>query len=164
MTTAALIVDVLTILSHYGQTTVAQIQANLASTGTNATGKTSRSLRFEVSAKGDKQILQVIGGRKYFMTVETGRKATPQYTKPSSAFVQDIKEWMDAKGIDGPAYGIAKAIHQRGTKLFQQGGRRNIVSNVIDDTLIDQISKDILSQFATEYLKSTVKIYGSNGN
>lgn len=159
-----LIVDVLTILSQYGQSTVAQIQANLSATGTNATGKTSRSLRFEVSAKGDTQFLQVIGGRKYFMTVETGRKATPQYTKPSTEFVAAIKEWMEAKGIDGPAYGIAKAIHQRGTKLFQQGGRKSIVSNVINQGLIDQISKDILAQFATAYLKSTVKIYGGNGN
>lgn len=160
----ALIVDVLTILSQHGQSTVAQIQANLASTGTNATGKTSRSVRFEVSAKGDKQVLHVIGGRRYFMTVETGRKATPQYQKPSAAFVQAIKEWMGAKGIEGPAYGIAKAIHQRGTKLFQQGGRKSIVSNVITDTLIDQISKDILSQFATAYLKSTVKIFSSGSN
>lgn len=109
-------------------------------------------------------MLQVIGGRKYFMTVETGRKATPQYQKPSTEFVQAIKEWMDAKGIDGPAYGIAKAIHQRGTKLFQQGGRKSIVSNVINETLIDQISKDILSQFATTYLKSTVKIFDSVSN
>lgn len=149
----------LTILSSYGQSTVAQIQANLSATGTNASGKTSRSLRFEVREHGDKQILQVIGGRKYFMTVETGRKATPQYTKPSAAFVKSIKEWMEAKGIQGPAYAIAKSIHQKGTKLFQKGGRMDIVSNVVTQDLVDRISKDILSQFSTEYLKSIVKIY-----
>lgn len=143
---------------------MAQIQANMASTGTNATGKTSRSLRFEVSAKGDTQFLQVIGGRKYFMTVETGRKATPQYTKPSTEFVAAIKEWMEAKGIDGPAYGIARSIHQKGTKLFQQGGRKSIVSNVVNQELVGRISKDILAQFATAYLKSTVKIFSSGSN
>lgn len=164
MTIAALIVDVLTILSNYGQSTVAQIQQNLATTGTNATGKTSRSLRFEVQEKGDKQILLVIGGRKYFMTVETGRKATPQFTKPSTEFVASIKEWMSAKGIEGPAYGIAMAIHQRGTKLFQTGGRRDIVSNVVNQSLVDQISKDVLAQFATAYLQSTVTIFNSGSN
>lgn len=151
-------------MSKYGQSTVAQIQANLSATGTNATGKTSKSLRFEVSEKDDTQILTVIGGRKYFMTVETGRKATPQYKNPSTEFVAAIKEWMEAKGIQGPAYGIAKSIHQKGTKLFQQGGRKSIVSNVINQGLVDQISAEILSQFSTAYLQSTVKIYGGNVN
>lgn len=154
----------LAILSNYGQSTVAQIQANLSATGTNATGKTSRSLRFEVSEKGDKQILQVIGGRKYFMTVETGRKATPNYDKPSTQFVQAIKEWAEAKGVEGSPYAIARTIHQKGTKLFQKGGRKDIVSNVVTADLISSISKDILSQFATEYLKSTVKIFNSGSN
>lgn len=159
-----MIVDLLTILSRYGQSTVAQIQANMATTGTNATGKTSRSLRFEVREQGDKQILQVIGGRKYFMTVETGRKATPQFDKPSAQFVQAIKEWAEAKGVEGSPYAIAKSIHKKGTKLFQQGGRQSIVSNVVNQSLIDEISKDVLSQFATAYLKSIVKIYGGNVN
>lgn len=108
----------------------------------------------------------MIGGRKYFMTVETGRRPTPQFTKPSSEFVKAIREWMAAKGLQGPAYGIAKAIHQKGTKLHQAGGRKDIVSNAINQSLIDSISNDVLSQFATEYLKSTVNIFtgGSNTN
>lgn len=160
-----MIVDVLSILSKYGQSTVAQIQQNLSSTGTNATGKTSQSLRFEVKDDGEKQILTVIGARQYFMTVETGRRATPQYKNPSSEFVAAIKEWMSAKGIQGPAYSIAKSIHQKGTKLFQSGGRQDIVTNVINQGLYDTISKDLLEQFANTYLENTVKIFhGSNSN
>lgn len=156
-----MIVDTIAILSKYGQSTVAQIQQNLASTGTNATGKTSQSLRFEVEDDDDRQTLTVIGARKYFMTVETGRKATPQFKNPSTEFVASIKEWMEAKGIEGPAYAIAKAIHQRGTKLFRDGGRKDIVSSVINASLYEAISKDLLAQFASTYLENVVKTYHS---
>lgn len=158
-----MIVDVLSILSQYGQSTVAQIQQNLASSGTNATGKTSRSLRFEVINQVDKQILHVIGARPFFMTVETGRKATPSY-KPSPEFVQAIKEWADAKGVEGSPYAIAQAIHNKGTKLFQKGGRHDIVGSVINQTLIDNISKDILSKFAAAYLDKTVNFFAIGTN
>lgn len=154
----------LSILSGYGQSTVAHIQKNLAATGTNATGKTSRSLRFEVKEQDDKQTLTVIGARRFFMTVETGRKATPQYSNPSTEFVAAIKQWMEAKGIEGPAYAIAKSIHQKGTKLFRSGGRKDIVSSVINQSLYDTISKDLLQQFATTYLSNTVKLFGSGSN
>ena len=153
----------LAILSQNGTSIVDQIRQNLASTGTNATGKTSRSLRFEVTQTTDKQVLRVIG-KPFFNVVETGRKATPQYTKPSQEFVNAIKEWAQAKGIPGAAYAIAKSIHKKGTKLFQVGGRSDIVSNVINQTLIDKISKDVLDKFAAEYLKNAANIFTSGRN
>lgn len=162
LTIAALVVDTLQILSQYGNSVVAQIQRNLAATGTNATSKTSRSLRFEVKDEGLKQTLKVLG-RPYFMVVETGRRPTPQYTKPSKSFVASIKEWADTKGMGKFAYGIALSIHQKGTKLFRDGGRTDIVSNVVNPELTAQISKDILIKFADHYLKNAVKI-GSNVN
>jgi len=158
-----MIVDVISILSKYGQSTVAQIQQNLASTGTNATGKTSRSLRFEVVNKGDVQTLTVIGARPFFMTVETGRKATPSY-KPSAEFVATIKAWMTVKGVEGSPYAIALSIHRKGTRLFQRGGRHDIVDNVVNQSLIDTISKDILTKFATAYLTHTVNFFASGSN
>lgn len=155
-----MIVDTLQILSQYGNSVVAQIQQNLASTGTNATSKTSRSLRFEVKDEGTTQTLTVLG-KPFFMVVETGRKPTPQYTKPSKAFVASIKEWADTKGKGKFAYGIAISIHQKGTKLYRDGGRTDIVSNVVNPELTAQITKDILVKFADHYLKNLVQI-GSN--
>jgi hypothetical protein len=132
----------------------------MASTGTNATGKTSRSLRFEVTQTSDSQTLRIIG-KPFFNVVETGRKATPQYTKPSQDFVNAIREWANAKGVPGAAYAIAKSIHKKGTKLFQQGGRTDIVSSVINPTLIESISKSVLDKFAAEYLKNAANIFSS---
>jgi len=155
------IVELLDILSKYGNSTVAQIQSNLSATGTNATGKTSRSVHFEVKNEGFKQTLRILA-KPYFMVVETGRKPTPQYTKPSKAFVASIKEWADTKGLGKFAYGIALSIHQKGTKLFRDGGRQDIVSGVVNDQLTDQISKDILARFADHYLKNAVTIVTNN--
>jgi hypothetical protein len=158
-----LFVDVLSILSQTGNTVVDQIRQNLASTGTNATGRTSASLRFEVIDQTDTQILRIIG-KPFFKVVETGRKDTPQYTKPSKEFVEDIKQWCIARGIEEKAaYGIAISIHQKGTKLFRSGGREDIFSNVITDDFVSDLSKSILSQFTNEYLKNVVKIT-SSGN
>jgi len=159
-----LFVDVLTILSQTGNTVVDQIRQNLASTGTNATGKTSSSLRFEVIDQTDTQILRIIG-KPFFKVVETGRKPTPEYTKPSKEFVESIKEWCRARGKEEKAaYGIALSIHQKGTKLFRSGGREDIFSNVITDDFVDGISKAVLGQFTNEYLKNVVKITSSGTN
>lgn len=163
MTIAALVVDVLPILQQYGNSAVEQIRANLASTGTNATGKTSRSLRYEVIVQANTVTLKVIG-KPFFTVVETGRKATPQYDKPSKEFVASIMEWAKAKGVPGAAYAIAKSIHQKGTKLHRSGGREDIYSSVVNDTLIDKISKDLMDKFAKEYLKNAVNIFSSGTN
>lgn len=157
-----MIVDLIQILSKWGNSTVAQIRANMSSTGTDATGKTSQSLRYEVTQEGSKTILKVLG-KPFFMVVETGRKATPQYTKPSEQFVESIKKWITARGkSELSAYGIAKSIHQHGTKLWQQGGRKDIVSNVVNESLTQAISKDILTQFSQEYVKQANLVFNNN--
>jgi hypothetical protein len=154
-----LIAEILSILSNYGQSTTDQIKAVIP----KKTGKTARSVRFEVKDNGDKATLKIVG-RPYFMTVQTGRKATPQFTKPSKEFVDNIREWLQASGSDqGAAYAIARSIHQKGTKLWQQGGN-TIISNIVNESLTDKISQDVLKEFAKYYLVSTVKIFDGNSN
>lgn len=147
------------ILTSQGNSVISQIKENLASTGTNATGETGNSLRLEVKNEGFKQILKIYG-RPYFMTVETGRKPTPEY-KPSQQFVASIKKWMEAKNVEGSAYGIAQAIHKKGSKLFREGGRTDIVSNVVGESFVQSISKEILDKFAKEVLRNTVTLFNS---
>lgn len=151
--------ELIAILNQYGSSTVEKIRQNLASTGTNATGKTSQSLRYEVTNNGSKATLKVLG-KPYFAIVETGRKPTPEYTKPSVEFVNSIKEWLRARGgNEKSAYGIAKSIHKRGTKLYRNGGRKDIISNVVNQDLVDRISLDLLNKFAQQFLAQTVKIF-----
>jgi hypothetical protein len=102
-------------------------------------------------------------GKPFFAVVETGRKPTPSY-KPSKAFVASIKEWMDAKGKTGSAYAIAQSIHKKGTKLFREGGRSDIYSNVINQNLTDKISLDLLNKFAQQFMISVVKLFSDGNN
>lgn len=145
-------VDLIQILNPIGNSVVTRIQQNLASTGSNASGKTSQSLRFTVTQEGEVVTLQVTG-RPFFMTVETGRKATPTY-KPSKAFVDRIQEWMKARGLPGKAYAIAQAIHKKGTKLHRTGGRKDIVSSVINPGLYTEINEATLKYFVNKYVDS----------
>lgn len=159
-----MVVDLITILNQYGNSTVEQIRRNLASTGTNASGKTSQSLRYEVTQVGERINLKIIG-KPYFAVVETGRKPTPQYTKPSEDFVSSIRSWLQSRGKDqSAAYAIAKDIHAKGTQLFRDGGRNDIFSNVINQDLTDRISSDALKTFANLLQTNIRSIYGSNSN
>lgn len=146
------VTDLIQILNPIGNSVVTQIQQNLAATGSNASGQTSRSVRFTLTQEGDIIKFQITG-RPFFMTVETGRKATPSY-KPSKAFVDRIQEWMKAKGLPGKAYAIAAAIHKKGTELHRQGGRKDIVSNVINESLYAKISEATLKYFVDRYVNS----------
>lgn len=118
------------ILDDAGQRYVKEIRDNLASTGTDATGETSRSVGYEVYQEGSKVILEVYGGRPYFATVETGSR--PSKKNPSPKMVESIKTWAGVRGILASAYAIAKNILKYGSKLWQRGGRRNIYSNVAE--------------------------------
>lgn len=153
-----MIVNTIAILNQYGTTLVSELKQAIS--GHSATGQTARSLRFEVKREGTKDILKVYG-RPYIMALQTGRKATPQYTKPSFAFVKNIKDWLQAKGGDtNLAYAIAKSIHKKGTI-----GTPGIITNVVDSQ-VALIEKDILKQFADQYLFNVVEFFkrGNNSN
>lgn len=153
--------EIISILNQYGTSTVEKIRQNLSSTGTTASGKTSQSLRYEVTQEGTKATLKVIG-KPFFAVVETGRKPTPE-KKPSPDFVTNIREWLQARGKETrPAYGIALSINKKGTKLFRDGGRQDIYSNVINQNLVDKISLDLLNKFAQQFMTNVVKLF-TNG-
>lgn len=149
--------EIISILNQYGASTVEQIRQNLSSTGTNATGKSAQSLRYEVKNEGLKATLRVVG-KPFFAVVETGRKPTPSYN-PSENFVKSIQEWLDAKGKTGSAYGLAQYIHKHGSKLWREGGRSDIYSNLINQNLTDKISLDLLNKFAQQFMINVVKLF-----
>jgi len=156
LTTAALIVNTLAILSQQGNTLVQQLKEAIAPR--SATGKSAASLQFTVHREGTKDILEITG-KPFIMAIETGRKPTPQYNKPSVQFVASIKEWLQAKGGDtNLAYAIAKSIHQKGTK-----GTPGIISGPID-LMVALIQKDILDQFAKQWMFNVVQFVSDNRN
>lgn len=122
------------------------IQRHIAA-GQKASGRTAKSLHVEVKTGEG-----ILWGKSPFGVLETGRKAG----KVPSNFTGIIKQWLKDKGIqatpipyktDRPhkytpqergqntlTYFIARKIAKSGTKLFRDGGRSDIYSNVIPIT------------------------------
>ena len=123
------------ILHEAGNDYVRAIRDNLASTGTDATGETSKSVGYEVYQNGDKWTLNVYGGRPFFPTVETGSK--PSKKKPSPKMIDKIKTWAGVRGILASPWAVAKNILKYGSKLWQRGGRRDIYSNVAERSFLE---------------------------
>lgn len=131
------------------------IRINLGRTGTNATLETSQSLRSEITKEGAITRMKLFG-RPYFFTVETGRKPTPG-KKPSRLMIERITEWTQARGISEEAvWAIAVKIQEKGTKLWQNGGRDDIVPPAVDE-FINNVSLGLLDERASEF---QIKIRG----
>lgn len=137
------------LLGEKGQKLVNDIQRNLAAAGKNATGETARSLKFSIEQNGSVTRF-VLTGRPFFNVVQTGRRPTPE-KKPSREIITRITAWVKAKNIDLSAvWGIATKIQQEGTKLWQEGGRTDIINPAVDD-FINNVSREILANEAEEF-------------
>lgn len=129
-----------------------QIIANIDTAGEKATGATQQSLRVDIT-----DLTGTLYGRAYFATVETGRR--PGKMPP----VATIKEWIEAKGlhiepmeynrkpserwqpkytpleraINRRAWAIAYKIGREGSRLYRDGGRTDIYTRPIEDTVAE---------------------------
>jgi hypothetical protein len=113
--------------------------------GQVASGRTIASLKVEITEDGG-----VLWGRSPFGTLETGRKPG----KVPAGFWKIIRQWMDDKGIqvekpDSFAYLVARKIANEGTQLFRNGGRSDIYSPEVKDT-VERVSDGIGILFGSE--------------
>lgn len=126
------------------------IRINLGRTGTNATNKTSHSLRQETKQQGTK-FTTTVYGRAFFRTVDTGRRPTPD-KKPSQQMIENLEEWMEARGMDSrQVWGIAMNIQKRGTALWRAGGREEILPPAVDQ-YINDVSQAFLQAEAANFI------------
>lgn len=139
-----------------------QIINHIRANGQNASGRTIASLHVEV-----KEDEGVLFGHKPFGVLETGRRAgrVPQ------GFASIIYRWMQDKPLhatpvpyktDRPhkyspqeradrsmAAAIAHTIKTKGSLLHRKGGRDDVYSNVVPQTL-ERVRKRLISQISTE--------------
>jgi hypothetical protein len=134
--------QIIDIVQNNGIQLTNDIRANMGQAGMNATLKTANSLRIETRQEGSK-VKMTLFGRPFFMTVQTGRRPTPD-KKPSRDMISNITEWVEARGLDEKAvWAIATNIQKKGTKLWQEGGRTDIVDPAVDD-FVNQTATDLL--------------------
>lgn len=144
------------LLNSEGGAIVQAIRSNIASAGQNASGKTSNSLEATVTENDDFAKL-TISGAPWFFTLETGRR--PGKMPPVSA----IQRWIDTKPISGAtkglAWAISKTIAKSGSKLFREGGRKDIFSNVITENKVAEITDRIANITAKATADSIIERY-----
>lgn len=141
--------ELIDVVSSEGIDLTNNIRANLGATGTNATNRTSHSLRIEVSKEGSK-VKMVLFGRPFFTSVEDGRRPTPG-KKPSREFIENLKPWAAARGIDESAvWAIATKINKSGTNLWKDGGRDDIIGPAVDE-FVNNVSQAALEAEAENF-------------
>lgn len=141
--------EIFEVIQDKGIDLINNIRVNLGSTGTNATVKSSQSLRIEMKQEGTKYFLTLYG-RPFFMTVQTGRRPTPD-KKPSRDMIDNLREWVDARGMDESAvWAIATNINKKGTKLWREGGRTDIVDPAVD-TFVNDVMQAVLDAEADNF-------------
>lgn len=145
--------DTMTILSDNANGFLNQVKQNLDSTGTTATGESKNSLRYEINEEGTKIVLTVFG-KPYFSVVETGRKPGGGI---SSEMIDNITKWVNVRGKEeSMVWAIAKTIDQKGTKLYREGGRTDIYTD-LKESFADKIFMEVTENIANEYFrKATV--------
>lgn len=141
--------ELIDIVNQKGVDLINNIRINLGRTGTNATLKTSQSLRQEITENSE-TINFKLYGRAFFMTVETGRRPTPD-KKPSREMIENLRPWAASRGIDeSKVWAIATKIQKQGTALWQAGGRDDIVEPPVD-TFVNDLGWAMLDQLATDF-------------
>lgn len=139
------------ILNNAGRGIVKAIQDNHFRANQNASGRTIASLKYNVE-EDKKGFTLLVDADRHFPVLEEGRR--PGKMPP----LGKIKSWVQDRGLpDGLAWGISKAIAKNGTKLFKQGGRKDIYSNVITDEAINDILKGIADDFQDESFEEVKK-------
>lgn len=113
--------------------------------GQKASGRTIASLRVEASEDGG-----MLFGRKAFGTLETGRRGG----RVPKGFYQIILQWVKDKriSVEKPktfAYFVARKIAREGMSLYRSGGRSDIYSNEIPNT-VESIGKRIMGVLTME--------------
>lgn len=157
--------DITKIVSNRLEVTKKEIISNLKQTKSVASGKTISSLRIELHESGGSLL-----GRQAFQTVQTGRKGG----KAPYSFQEIIKQWILDKGIsikeipykragnhkftpqerglNTMSFLIARHIREKGSSLYNRGGRNDIYTNVIDKQL-PILKKELGSLFKLDIKK-----------
>ena len=153
-----------TVLTEWSRNVIDRIRENLDSTKTTASGKTKKSLTYEVMRREGYHIL--IEGRPFFQSVETGRGPTihPQHID----LVSILAQWIRDKGLDttwnlndereirSVAYAIMVTHRERGSKLYRDGGRTDIYSNVIAEEL-PELKQGLATAVVNDIRDNTVR-------
>jgi len=132
------------ILKSFAEEVIAGIRSRIP----NVTGQSAQSLGYRIDAEG----LTIFSSQKYFTVLETGRK--PGKRPPISAIEQWIKDKPIASDINPKslAFLIARKIGEEGSLLYRQGGKSGVISESINDKVIQERLLNVLDKSFRDYV------------
>lgn len=153
---------------------VAQIKSNIENKnpvgdGTmKNTGAAAGSLQYRVVDTNHVQVISVMDGTNYIMTLEHGRGPTKTSTASTPTLQTRIETWVEQRGItpgdisqSSLAYLITRKIHREGTKLYRKGGNSGIISEVQTESwIMEHFTKPYETALAEEIRRETRKLTG----
>jgi hypothetical protein len=142
------------ILDKFGDDTIQIIADNMRSNGQVATGDTIAALQKESTPTS-----LIVKGAPYIMALETGRK--PRESTQNSGLASKLERWIVAKGVnirrsvEEDARSLAWFINKFGTKLFREGGRKDVITPALSQERLDKLVKDIAEE---NFKQATISI------
>jgi hypothetical protein len=129
---------------------------NMEQSGQSATGTTAKALEHSVS-----RFHGMLEGAPWTFTLEKGRGSAKRNTGQKAEFVENLKRWIAAKGIpvssqedlERLANFFRWYINKFGTKLFREGGRKDIFTPAINE-FSDNLAENLSSLYVEEIIKT----------
>jgi hypothetical protein len=138
------------IFSNFAETVIPKLK--------EVAGRFGNSIEY----KADDNVL-IIWGSPFISVLWKGRRPTTSGAKKGNPTLQQIiRKWIDEKGIvpyneisrDSLAFLITRSIHQKGTLLYQQGGKENPFNKVLTDESINNLLSLLTDKYYSEVIKS----------
>jgi hypothetical protein len=127
-----------------------KIQSNLVSSGRNASGSTSKSLKVVSEVSADSVKVSLLGS-KVLGALEFGRSPSEKGQKGKRTWEKELRDWMRLRGIDQSLfYPIWRKINRDGYK-----GTKGLVTDPIEE-FKKEVSKQLSLQIVKDFRKNGI--------
>ena len=117
-----------------------------------ATGKTNKSVAYEVKKEGNQSITLTVYGRKDISDLEEG--VSPEEYASNPASFSDLDQWIKARGLNRTAESIDEGLRRNGwvSGNGPKGGTPNIITTPTNEILksisdkVTAISKELVAK------------------
>ena len=117
-----------------------------------ATGKTNKSVNYEVKKEGNQSITLTVYGRKDISDLEEG--VSPEEYASNPASFSDLDQWIKARGLNRTAESIDEGLRRNGwvSGNGPKGGTPNIIKTPTNEILksisdkVTAISKELVAK------------------
>ena len=117
-----------------------------------ATGKTNKSVNYEVKKEGNQSFTLTVYGRKDISDLEDGVSPDEYASNPAS--FSDLEQWISARGLNRTAQSIDEGLRRNGwvSGNGPKGGTPNIITTPTNQILksiqdkVSSISKELVAK------------------